>query len=150
MKILIDADACPVKDITEELAREYLIELIMISNQNHRINSEYARVIVVDNYAQAADMAIVNLTRRRDIVVTQDYGLASMVLAKGGNVIDPMGRQFNEENIDGLLMQRYINQKARQAGVRINGPRKRNSLDNERFYSRLRQMILDITGELQN
>lgn len=146
MKIIIDADACPVKDITEELALEYSIELIMVSNINHLIRSNYAQVIVVDGFDQSADIAIINLSKPGDIVITQDYGLASMALAKGSYAIDPLGKQFTEENIEGLLMQRYINQKARRAGERINGPRKRLSLDNSRFKRNMRQLILDIRG----
>ena len=147
MKILIDADACPVKDITEELAREYSIKLIMVSNINHLIRSNYAQVIVVDGADQSADIAIINLSNSGDIVITQDYGLASMALAKGSYAMDPLGKQFTHQNIEGLLMQRYINQKARRAGARINGPRKRQSLDNSRFYRNLRQLILDIREE---
>lgn len=147
MKIIIDADACPVKDITEDLARQYSIELIMVSNINHLIRSNYAQVIVVDGADQSADIAIINLSRPGDIVITQDYGLASMALAKGSYAIDPLGKQFTSENIEGLLMQRYINQKARRAGERINGPRKRVSLDNNRFQRNMRQLILDIRGQ---
>lgn len=141
MKILVDADACPVKDIIEEVAREYQLGLVLISNINHLIESNYGEVQVVDGAAQAADMAIINRTRPGDIVVTQDYGLASMVLAKGGLAIHPMGKQFTEKNIDGLLMQRFINYRARKAGQRINGPRKRNAADNRFFQEKLRELI---------
>jgi len=142
LKILIDADACPVKDITEEIAREHSIELIMVSNINHLIRSNYAQVIVVDGADQSADIAIINLTKPGDIVITQDYGLASMALAKGSYAIDPLGKQYTKDNIEGLLMQRYINQKARRAGGRINGPRKRQATDNSRFQRNLLQLIL--------
>jgi len=141
MKILVDADACPVKDIIETLAREYCLELILVSNINHEISSDYGEVVMVDSMAEAADMAIVNRTRPEDIVITQDYGLASMVLAKGGRAIHPMGKEFTANNIEGLLLQRFINQKARRAGKRIGGPRKRNALDNSLFETRLKQMI---------
>lgn len=141
MKILVDADACPVKDITEKLAQEYQLELILVSNINHLIESNYGEVVVVDSFAQAADMAIINRTQPGDMVITQDYGLASMVLAKGGLAINPHGQEFTGDNIDGLLMQRFINFKARKAGERINGPRKRNAEDNRLFQQRLRELI---------
>lgn len=141
MKILVDADACPVKIIIEKVARENDLELILVSNINHVITSDYGEVVVVDSEAQAADMAIVNRTRSGDIVVTQDYGLASMALAKGGRAIHPLGQEFTANNIEGLLLQRFINQKARRAGVRIGGPRKRNAEDNSLFEARLQQIV---------
>ena len=143
MKILVDADACPVKELIEELAREYSLELVMVANINHIIKSNYATIVVVDGSAQSADIAIINLARPGDIVVTQDYGLASMALAKGSNAIDPMGKRYTEDNIDELLLRRYINQKARQARVRINGPRKRTASDSAIFASGLRELIND-------
>jgi len=142
MKIIVDADACPVKDIIEEIARQYKIELIMVSNVNHIIRSNYAKVLIVDGASQSADIAIINLARPGDIVVTQDYGLASMVLPKGSLSIDSQGKEYTNDNIDGLLMRRYVNQKIRQAGGRINGPRKRNPADNRLFEQRLRELIL--------
>jgi len=141
LKIIVDADACPVKDIIEELAQAYRLQVVMVSNINHLISSQYARVVVVDGASEAADIAIVNLTRRGDIVVTQDYGLASMVLAKGSYALDPLGHQYTEANIEGLLLRRYINQKARRAGERIGGPRKRNQVDNSRFRQCLQRVI---------
>jgi uncharacterized protein len=142
LKIIVDADACPVKDIIEELARQYRLDVIMVSNINHLIASNYAKVIVVDGESQSADIAIINLTRRGDIVVTQDYGLASIALAKGGFSIDPMGKEYTPENIEGLLMRRFLNQKARRAGERINGPRKRHLSDNSVFRHKLQNIIL--------
>lgn len=141
LKIIVDADACPVKDIIEEVAKEHRLEMIMVSNINHLITSQYAKVMVVDGTAEAADIAIVNLTRRGDVVVTQDYGLASMALAKGSYALDPLGHQYTETNIEGLLLSRYINQKARRAGERTGGPRKRNSDDDSRFHQLLREII---------
>jgi uncharacterized protein YaiI (UPF0178 family) len=141
LKIIVDADACPVKDIIEELAQEYRLELIMVSNINHVIASQYAKIVVVDGTSEAADIAIVNLTKRGDIVVTQDYGLASLALAKGSYALDPLGHQYTDTNIEGLLVRRFINQKARRAGERIGGPRKRNPNDNSRFQQRLREII---------
>ncbi len=144
MKIIVDADACPVKDIIEDLARSRGIELIMISNYHHMITSKYARVVVVDGSSQSADIAIVNHARENDIVVTQDYGLASMALAKRARVIHPSGNVYTLENIDGLLMQRYVHQKARQARERISGPRKRQAVDDKQFRSQLERLLNEL------
>ena len=141
MKIIVDADACPVKGIIEDLASSQSIELIMVSNYHHLIASEYAKLVVVDAASQSADMAIANYSRPGDIVVTQDYGLASMVLAKKARAIHPSGNIYTLDNIDGLLMQRYVNQKARQARKRIAGPKKRQAEDDQRFKSNLESLI---------
>ncbi|PKM76480.1 MAG: YaiI/YqxD family protein [Firmicutes bacterium HGW-Firmicutes-15] len=147
MKILVDADACPVKDIIEKVAKKYRLELVLVSNINHLIESAYGEVVVVDGASQAADMAIINRTLTGDIVITQDYGLASIALAKGGLALHPLGKQYTEDNIDGLLMQRYINNKVRKAGGRIHGPHKRIAADNSLFEERLTAIINNYAGE---
>jgi len=141
LKTIVDADACPVKDIIEQIAREYQIETILVANLNHMIASDYARIINVDGAPQAADIAIINLASPGDILVTQDYGLAGILLAKGCCVLDHMGKEYTQENIDFLLMRRYLNQKARQAGQRISGPAKRRKIDNQRFGENFRKVI---------
>lgn len=141
LKLVVDADACPVKDTIEKVAKEYRRSVILVANLNHLITSDYARVIVVDGTSQAADIAILNLLLAGDILVTQDYGLASVALGKGTLVLDPRGREYTQDNIDELLMRRYLNQKARHAGQRISGPRKRIKEDDIHFEQRLRSMI---------
>jgi len=141
LKIIVDADACPVKDIIEHIAREYQIETILVANFNHIITSDYARIIRVDRAAQSADIAIINLASKGDLLVTQDYGLAAIMLAKGCCVLDHMGKEYNQENIDFLLMRRYLNQKARQARQRISGPAKRQRTDNQSFDENFRKLI---------
>lgn len=141
MKILVDADACPVKNIIEEVAGQFSLEVIMVSNINHLIESQYASVVVVDGASQSADIAIINLARPGDVVVTQDYGLASMVMAKGTRALTPGGKIYTDENIDRLLLSRFLNQKARRAGERIKGPRKRAGQDDRKFATSLQQII---------
>jgi uncharacterized protein YaiI (UPF0178 family) len=65
------------------------------------------------------------MAARDDIVVTQDYGLASMILAKGASAVDQNGMPYISENIDSLLERRYIGQKIRRGGGRTKGPKKR-------------------------
>lgn len=146
MKILVDADACPVKNIIEAVGQKYSLPVIMVSNQHHTLNSDYAQVQVVDAYSQSADIHIVNQTDPDDIVITQDYGLAAMVLAKGAHSIHPDGRVYTSENIESLLMQRYINQKAREAGSRTPHSKKRTRADDQRFREVLVQLVERIAG----
>ena len=146
MKILVDADACPVKEIIEKIARKYKLNVIMVSNSSHIINSDYSKHIVVDGNSQAADIAIANNTVSGDVVITQDYGLAAIVLGRGAMAIHPDGKVYTSENIDGLLMQRYLNAKARQAKQRVNNPKKRTNIDNQRFTRNFDSLIANSIG----
>ena len=83
--------------------------------------------------ADAVDFVLVNRVKKGDIVVTQDYGLAAMVLAKRGYAIDQNGRWYTSENIDQLLDSRHMSKKIRQAGGRLKGPKKRQKEDDEKF-----------------
>lgn len=141
MRIIVDADSCPVKEIIEEVAKKYSLPVVMVCNLNHNITSTYSQVIVVDGNSQAADLAIANMAVVKDIVVTQDYGLASMVLGKKANAISPGGTIYSLDNIDTLLMQRHINFKARQAGVKIPNTKKRTKLDDNKFRNNLIKLI---------
>jgi hypothetical protein len=73
------------------------------------------------------------LLSRDDVVVTQDFGLAAMVLGKGARVINQNGMEYTNDNIDRLLMERHIGAKVRKSGGRTKGPAKRTKEDNERF-----------------
>ena len=141
MKIIVDADACPVKKIIEDLARRRQIKVIMVSNYSHQINSDYAETIAVDKEAEAADITIVNMTEPGDIIVTQDYGLASIVLGKGAVAVSPSGKVYTEQNIDILLTQRYLNAKARQSGGKHINPRKRSARENRHFEEAFKGLL---------
>lgn len=141
LRILVDADACPVKDIVEDIAADYRLDLILVVNPHHQLESRVGRIVRVDGGSQAVDLALANLARNGDIVVTQDYGLACMVMAKHSRAIHPNGWIYEEDKIDSLLMQRHINAKARRAGFRTTNPKKRINEDNRRFRQNLVRMI---------
>ncbi|MDO4287548.1 MAG: DUF188 domain-containing protein [Eubacterium sp.] len=118
MRIIIDADACPrgVKNICTEIAAQYQLPLTMVSDRNHDLEDDGSEVITVDSGRDASDFKIVEITTPQDIVVTHDYGLASMVLEKAMSVIHPDGFIYSAANIDELLYKRYLNQKLRKSG----------------------------------
>jgi uncharacterized protein YaiI (UPF0178 family) len=97
---------------------------------------------MVSKGMDAVDFVLVNRVKPGDIVITQDYGLAAMVLAKRGLVMDQNGREYTNENIDQLLDSRHIAKKIRQAGGRMKGPKKRRKEDNENFERRFEALIL--------
>lgn len=141
--IYIDADACPVIKQTEEIAKKYKIRTALISDTNHILKSEYSEIIIVDKGADSADFFIVNKCGKNDIVVTQDYGVAAMVLAKGGYPIHQSGKWYTQENIDYMLMTRHITKKARNSKNKhhLKGPKKRTEADNEAFIQSLERLV---------
>lgn len=146
MKILVDADACPVVRIVEQIAKRYGLETILLCDTNHVLTSEYSEVKVIGAGADAVDFALVNLCQNEDIVVTQDYGVAAMILGKGAYGIHQSGRWYTNENIDQLLMERHMAKKARMAKSKhhLKGPSKRTEEDDKRFaesFEKLVQMV---------
>lgn len=141
MKILVDADASPILQIVESLAREYDLKLIIVKNYNHKIESDYGQVITVDNIKEAADFYIMNEAKKGDLIVTQDYGLAAMVLGKGARVVNQYGLIIDNENIDQLLGQRHINRELRDKHQVYTKFKKRMSLDDQKFEESFRSSI---------
>ncbi|WP_353892828.1 YaiI/YqxD family protein [Proteinivorax hydrogeniformans] len=143
MKIIIDADGCPVRKIVVRVAKEYQIPLLMVKNIYHDISDEYGDIITVDANQDMADHVIVKHTRKGDLVVTQDYGLASLVLGKGAYAIHQNGWFFTHENIDALLMKRHIHQEMRRKQKKYSKTPKRKPKDNEVFEEKLRKFIAE-------
>ena len=143
MRILIDADACPVVRITERVAKKYSIPVVLLCDTNHVLSSDYSEIKIIGAGADAVDIALANLCKAGDMAVTQDYGVAAMVLAKGGYAIHQSDRIFTNENIDGLLMERHMAKKARMASSKnhLKGPKKRTSEDDKRYEESLERLI---------
>lgn len=146
MKILVDADACPVKNIIEKVAKEFQIQVIMIIDTSHILDSDYSEIVQVSKAPDAVDIALINRTSRGDIVVTQDYGVATMVLGKKAYAINQNGRIYTNDNIDLLMFERHIAKKQRRCGVRTSSIRKRSREDDEHFeytFRKLCRMAMD-------
>lgn len=145
MKILVDADGCPVKEIVVKVAKEYHIPVIMICNTSHIIDDGYSQVIIVGKGKDSVDIALINKVDKGDIVITQDYGVATMVLSKKAYAVNQNGFLYNEGNIDRLLFQRHISAKIRRAGGKTSNPKRRTKEDNKRFEGVLRELIEKIS-----
>ena len=99
---------------------------------------------VIRAVADALDISLINLCRRGDIVVTQDYGVAALALGKGARAIHQSGRRYTDENIDGLLMERHLAKKARRNGKHhLKGPAKRTEEDDRRFAESFERLVLE-------
>lgn len=146
-KVLIDADGCPVVDLTIAAAQRFGMPVLLICDTAHLMQREGAETITVSKGADAVDFVLVNKVGKGDIVVTQDYGLAAMVLAKRGVPIDQNGRVYSDENIDQLLHGRHIAKKIRQSGGRMKGPKKRRPEHNDDFEHALVRLLEQRAGE---
>lgn len=141
MRILIDADGCPVVDITVGLAKRYGVECIILCDTSHEFSRDGAKTVVVEKGADSVDFKIVNLVGEGDIVVTQDYGLAAMCLARKAIPVSQNGLVYTDKNIDQLLFTRYVSKKIRNAGGRMKGPSKRTAEQDKAFEAALEKLI---------
>lgn len=135
MRILVDADACPVIRLVEKIAKAYEIPVVLLCDTNHVLESDYSEIKVIGAGMDAVDFALVGMCSKGDIVVTQDYGVAAMILGKGAYGIHQSGKWYTNENIDQMLMERHINKKARRASGKhhLKGLAKRTEVDDLRF-----------------
>ena len=144
MQIFVDADACPVVGIVENVAEKYNIPVTLLCGTNHVLISEYSEVIVVGAGADAVDYKLVSICHRGDIVVSQDYGVAAMALGKGAYAIHQSGKWYTDDNIDQMLMERHLNKKARRSSYKnhVKGTRKRTEEDDIRFAQSFERMVM--------
>jgi uncharacterized protein len=141
MKIIIDADACPkrVLEICKSLGEKCKVEVYTVASFDHHIENNYH--ITVDNTSQEADLKIINMTKANDIVITQDWGLAAMVLSKKADCLSPLGIAYDANKMDFLLEEREIKAKLRRGGGRTKGPQKRRAQDDLRFQEALEKIL---------
>ena len=146
--ILVDADACPVVRQVEEIARNHGFQVTLLCDEHHIMRSDYSQVHYVSSGADAVDIALMNLCRRGDIVITQDYGVAAMALGKGAYAIHHTGKRYTNENIDLLLMERHLAKKARRASSKhhLHGPAKFTEADRQKFSAAFEMLITEVLG----
>lgn len=140
VNLLIDADACPVVDLALFISSRYEIKPILFCDTSHRIERENVITIIVPKGPDSVDFKLVNALSSGDIVITSDYGLAAMCLAKKAYVVDSNGREMTSDNIEGLLAFRYEGAKIRRGGGRLKGPKKRTEKNNIAFETHFRQI----------
>ena len=141
MKVLIDADACPVVDIALKLCRQTGIPCLLLCDTAHIMHRDGAQTLIFDKGADSVDFALVNRANPGDIVITQDYGLASMCLGRRVRVLHQDGWEYTIYNISGLMEQRHAARKRRMAGGRTKGPAKRTRQQDEAFAFTLQQIL---------
>ena len=144
MRLFIDGDGSPVKEDVIKLGESYGLDVIIVTSVDHYTTKEYAnhvQIVYVDRGADSADYKIVGMVKKNDFLITQDYGLASLVLPKGLRVFHHSGKEFDEANIGTLLEQRYHSGKLRKAGIRTKGPKPFTEKDHMSFRQALKKAI---------
>ena len=129
--------------MVETVAKKRNIPVVLLCDTNHVLRSDYSEVKVIGAGADAVDFALVNQCQKGDVVVTQDYGVAAMILGKGAYGIHQSGKWYTNENIDQMLMERHLNKKARRANGKhhLKGPAKRTEEDDRRFQTSFEALL---------
>ncbi len=143
-QIFVDGDACPVLDEVIHIAKDYSVEVTIVSSYAHfRTNSypDFVTFIFVDQEREEADLKIMNLIGKEDVAITEDLGLASLLLGKGVTTLSPRGKTFTLSNIEYLLHFRHEAAKRRRAGLRTKGPKKLTSDDKVMFKKELEKIL---------
>lgn len=141
MKLLIDADGCPVVDIAIRLCRKHQIQCILLCDTAHEFHRDGAQTLVFDKGSDSVDFALVNRISPGDIVITQDYGLASMCLSRSARVLHQDGWEYTADNIGALLWQRHESHRFRASGGRFKGPKKREQSKDHAFSAALDTLL---------
>ena len=141
MKVLVDADGCPVVNIAVSLCNAHGIPCLLLCDTAHEFHRDGAQTLVFDKGTDSVDYAIVKRLSPGDIVITQDYGLASICLARSARVLHQDGWEYTTENIDALLLMRHEARKIRNSGGRTRGPKKRTNAQNLAFAHALQTML---------
>ncbi len=140
--IVVDADACPVKREIIDTAAAASVPVVLVSSYDHRLEREPGTEVVhVDRSSQSADLYILNRIRRGDIVITGDFGLAAIALAKGAEVIGFRGQSYTDGNIDFLMARRHEQSVIRRSGGRTKGPKAMTSEDRVCFQQKLTKVL---------
>lgn len=142
MALLVDGDACPDLSAIKELAKKYQIEMKVFIDYAHVIMDDYFQTIMCEVGRDSVDLVLWNQIQAGDIVISQDYGLASLALAKGAEVLHVSGKIINHDNIDQLLMSRYLAAKQRRSNHHLSNPAKRSDLIREHFLKQLEKLLI--------
>lgn len=140
--VLVDADACPVKDEIYRVASRYDLRVILVSNSWMRVpGSRRVELVVVDKGEGIADDWIAERVGENDLVITGDIPLASRCLMKGAAVIGNTGRPFTEENIGDVLATRNLLADLREIGTFAGGPPPFTARDRSRFLQAMDETV---------
>lgn len=159
-RLYIDADACPVIRESLSAARELRVPCVIAGNSTQNLEHHlrasdpreprdparpdggfWVSTVQVGVGADSADFEIAAAVTPDDVVVTQDIGLADIVLGRGARAIGVRGHVYNPLTIDSMMFIRHEEKRVRRAGGRTKGPAAFTSEDRRRFSRNLRQLL---------
>ncbi|AOG02508.1 hypothetical protein BSY18_2347 [Blastomonas sp. RAC04] len=143
MMILVDADACPVKDEIYRVALRHGVAVMIVSNSPIRIPDHplIGRTVVGDGF-DAADDWIAERTDARTVVITSDILLADRCIKQGAVVISPTGKPFTANSIGSAIATRAIMADLRAGGDIVGGPAPFGKTDRSRFLQVLDETLV--------
>jgi uncharacterized protein YaiI (UPF0178 family) len=145
--VFVDADACPIKSEIFSLASQYNVPSVFISSYNHFSPLQQMKWVYVDAEKEAVDLYILNHAASGDVVVTQDIGLASMLVNRGVHVISPRGKVYKEEEMENALHHRYLHAKMRRQGVYPKGMKQFSDRDRRLFRQNFEKILSKLKGK---
>ena len=148
IRILVDADACPVKDEVYRVAERHGAQVSVVSNSHFRVPllPWVERVVVSDGF-DAADDWIAERADKDCVVITADILLADRCLKVGAEVIAPNGKPFTGASIGGAIAPRAIMADLRAGGDQLGGPPPFGKSDRSRFLQSLDAALVRLTRQ---
>ena len=141
MRVFVDADGCPVAKLAARLCAGAGVGCTLVCDTAHSFDLPGVTLLQTDKGRDSADLVIANRVQPGDVVVTQDYGLAALCLARKVRVLQQDGWEYRQENIDGLLTFRAESSRWRAAGNRQKGPAKRKPSQDAAFQKALEEIL---------
>lgn len=142
IKLIVDADACPVKPEITDAAAQFGVPVVMVASYDHRLQAaEGVEIVQVDRSDQSVDLYIANRLKAGDILVTQDFGLATIGLAKRATVLSNRGQTYTDRTIDFLLENRHESARGRRRGKYGKGPKAFTDRDRQGFLQTLTKLL---------
>ena len=138
MRLLIDGDACPDRQKVIELALHYGVEVLLFIDFAHVIEDERIHIIMCEVGKDSVDQMILS-----DLLISQDYGLASLALLKNVTILHVSGKRITEDNINNLLTSRYLGHLSRKQHKHVKGPKKRNYRTSQFFLRELEKIFIE-------
>ncbi|QFT89885.1 hypothetical protein FIU87_14570 [Bacillus sp. THAF10] len=147
--VWVDADACPVKEEIKVISHTYNTGVCYVASYSHYKNDITDETwVYVDNAKESADLYILNHAVKHDVVVTQDIGLASMLVSRNVYVLSPRGKQYEERDMEKSLHMRYLSAKERRRGNYSKGPKAFTNNDREKFITAFEKTLSKLAGIL--
>ncbi|MCD7839760.1 MAG: DUF188 domain-containing protein [Erysipelotrichaceae bacterium] len=147
MRLLVDGDGCPDVAQMKDLAKKYDIPMIVYIDYAHQLNDDYFQTVYCEVGNDSVDMKLFNDSQKDDLVITQDYGLASLLISKNIQVMHISGKTLDKDNIDFYINSRYQSAKQRHSHEKthLKGPKKRTAQTTNNFIANLNRKLKNRT-----